>query len=289
MIRERTYANLLIGLVLSLVIHAYIVMWGPPFSMPTPALRPPPEVEVQLREWPTPAPASSPLEAVKIEEPPPAVSTPAPAAKPVLPPNTQALQDAVRIALTPVRPERVEVQLPERLPALPTLDSPHDPIWLAEGVRDSLQYEQYEPRLADVAALPELPAPERQRAETKALPPLPTLTPPARRESAPPRPATITLPSPQVTSLIKGPASERQVIFQPPPPSVTVESESEIELRFWILPNGAVGRVVPVKKSDPRLEALVINYLRHWRFTPLPSDTPQDEQWGIIPFKFRIR
>lgn len=278
MIRERTYANLLIGLVLSLLIHAYIVMWGPPFSMPTATRQPPPEVEVQLREWPTLPPASPPLEAVKIEEPP--------EAKPVLPPNTQALQDAVQTALTPVRPDRVEIPLPEWLPALPTIDSQHDPVRLAEGLRDSLQYE---PRLADVAVLPDLPAPERQHAETKALPPLPTLAPPARRETAPTRPATLTLPSPQVTSLIKGPASERQVIFQPPPPSVTVESESEIELRFWILPNGAVGRVVPVKKSDPRLEALVINYLRHWRFTPLPPDTLQDEQWGIIPFKFRIR
>lgn len=278
MIRERTYANLLIGLVLSLLIHAYIVMWGPPFSMPTATWQPPPEVEVQLREWPALPPASPPLEAVKIEEPP--------AAKPVLPPNTQALQDAVQTALTPVRPDRVEIPLPEWLPALPTIDSQHDPVRLAEGLRDSLQYE---PRLADVAVLPDLPAPERQHAETKVLPPLPTLAPPARRETAPTRPATLTLPSPQVTSLIKGPASERQVIFQPPPPSVTVESESEIELRFWILPNGAVGRVVPVKKSDPRLEALVINYLRHWRFTPLPPDTLQDEQWGIIPFKFRIR
>jgi TonB family protein len=254
------------------------VMWGPPFSMPTPTLRPPPEVEVQLREWPTLPPASPSLEAVKMEEPP--------AAKPVLPPNTQALQDAVQTALTPVRPDRVEIQLPERLPALPPMDSQHDAVRLAEGLRDSLRDE---PRLADVAVLPDLPAPERQRAETNALPPLPALAPPARRESAPNRPATIALPSPQVTSFIKGPASERQVIFQPPPPSVTVESESEIELRFWILPNGAVGRVVPVKKSDPRLEALVINYLRHWRFTPLPPDTLQDEQWGIIPFKFRIR
>jgi TonB family protein len=277
-IRERTYANLLIGLVLSLLIHAYIVMWGPPFSMPTATRQPPPEVEVQLREWPTLPPASPPLEAGKIEEPP--------AAKPVLPPNTQALQDAVQTALTPVRPDRVEIPLPEWLPALPTIDSQHDPVRLAEELRDSLQYE---PRLADVAVLPDLPAPERQHAETTALPPLPTLAPPARRETAPTRPATLTLPSPQVTSLIKGPASERQVIFQPPPPSVTVESESEIELRFWILPNGAVGRVVPVKKSDPRLEALVITYLRHWRFTPLPPDTLQDEQWGIIPFKFRIR
>jgi TonB family protein len=278
-IRERTYTNLLIGLVLSLLIHAYIVMWGPPFSMPTPTLRPPPEVEVQLREWPTLPPASPSLEGVKIEAPP--------AAKPVLPPpNTQALQDAVQTALTPVRPDRVEIQLPERLPALPPMDSQHDAVRLAEGLRDSLRDE---PRLADVAVLPDLPAPERQRAETNALPPLPALAPPARRESASTRPATIALPSPQVTSLIKGPAAERQVIFQPPPPSVTVESESEIELRFWILPNGAVGRVVPVKKSDPRLETLVINYLRHWRFTPLPPDTLQDEQWGIIPFKFRIR
>jgi Gram-negative bacterial TonB protein C-terminal len=285
-IRERTYANLLIGLVLSVLLHAYILMWGPPFSMPTPALRPPPEVEVQLREWPMPAPASPSVEAMKLDEPPPAVSTPAPAAKPVLPPNTQALQDAVQGALTPTRPDRVDVQLPERLPALPTMNAQHDPIRLAEGLRDSIQYE---PRLADVAALPELPAPERQRPETRVLPPLPTLAPPGRRETAPTRPATITIPSPQPTSPITGPASERQVIFQPPPPRVTVESESEIELRFWILPNGAVGRVVPMKKSDPRLEALVINYLRHWRFTPLPSDALQDEQWGIIPFKFRIR
>src|SRR5262245_24500201 len=100
MIRERTYANLLVGLVLSLLIHAYIVMWGPPFSTPTTTRRPPPEVEVQLREWPTLPPASPPLEAVKIEEPP--------AAKPALPPNAQALQDAVQTALTPVHPDRAD-------------------------------------------------------------------------------------------------------------------------------------------------------------------------------------
>ena len=81
------------------------------------------------------------------------------------------------------------------------MDAQHDPIRLAEGLRDSIQYE---PRLADVAALPDLPAPERQRAETRALPPLPTLAPPARRETAPTRPATITMPSPQLTSSLRG-------------------------------------------------------------------------------------
>jgi Gram-negative bacterial TonB protein C-terminal len=285
-IRERTFANLAIGLVLSLLIHAVIVMWGPPFSMPTLDLRPPAEVEVQLHEWPAPPLTPPSVPSVRIEEPPPAASTPVPPAKPSLPPNTQALQDAVQTALTPVRTDRVEIQLPERLAPLPTLDSQNDPVRLAEALRDSLRHE---PRLADSAVLPALPAPERKLAEAKDLPPLPTLALPTRRETAPTRPATITLPSPYAASSIRGPAAERQVIFQPPPPNVTVESESEIELRFWILPNGAVARVVPVKKADPRLEALAINYMRHWRFTPLPSDAPQDEQWGIIPFKFRIR
>lgn len=289
MIRERTSVNLLIGLVLSSLIHGYVMLWGPRLSMRTSTLRPPPEVEVQLREWPTPGPVPPSPEAVKMEEPPPTVPTHVPAAKTALPPNTQALQDAVQSAQTPARPQRMEVHLPEQMPALPTPDTAHDAIRLAEGLRESLRVEPNPPRLADVATLPELPAPEGQRAEARDLPPLPSLAPPARREAGSPRPAAIALPSPQLTSLIKGPASERQVLFQPPPPSVTVESESEIELRFWILPNGAVGRVVPVKKSDPRLEALVIGYLRGWRFTPLPPDTPQDEQWGTIPFKFRIR
>jgi TonB family protein len=285
-IRERTLQNLVIGFVLSLLIHAYIVTWGPPISMPRPDLRPSTAVEVQLREWPAPLPTPPSTESLKIEEPAAAVPTPVPPAKPILPPNTQALQEAVQTMLTPVRTDRVEVRLPERLPLLPTLDSQTDPIRMAEALKDALHHE---PRLADSPALPDLPAPERKLAEVKDLPPLPALERPVRRETAPTRPATMTFPSPHITSPIKGPAAERQVIFQPPAPSVTVDSESEIELRFWILPNGAVGRVVPVKKSDPRLEAIAMNYLRHWRFNPLPSDSLQDEQWGVIPFKFRIR
>jgi TonB family protein len=99
----------------------------------------------------------------------------------------------------------------------------------------------------------------------------------------------MTLPATDPTLQIKGPAADREVIFQPPPPTATVEAETDIELRFWILPNGSVSRVVPLKKSDPRLEALATNYLRRWRFNALPPGVEPDEQWGIIPFKFRIR
>ncbi len=285
---ERAFPNLVIGLVLSVLIHVTILLWRLPLSMPASDLRLPTEVEVQLREWPTPASTPPSRESTTIAEPSPTAPAPAPPPNPALPPNTQALQEAVQTALTQVPTDRVEVALPEQRPSLPALDAQPDPIYLAEALRDSLQQE---PRLGDSAALPDLPAPERKLTEVKALPALPTFEPPVRHPIAPARTATVTVPSVHPTSpiSIRGPASERQVISQPPPPSVAVESESEIELRFWILPNGAVGRVIPMKKSDPRLEAVAINYLRHWRFTPLPSDALQDEQWGVIPFKFRIR
>ena len=286
MTHERTVSNLVIGLGFSLLVHVVILLWRLPFSMPVADLRLPTEVEVQLREWPAPASTPAPMEAATATEPPPVVPPPTPPPRPALPPNTKALQEAAQTAFTEVPTDRVEIALPEQLPALPTQTVPADPIYLAEAPRDALQHE---PRLGDSAALPDLPAPERKLTEVQALPALPTLAPPARRPTAPVRTATGTVPAAHPSASIKGPASERQVLSQPPPPSVTVESESEIELRFWILPNGAVGRVIPVKKSDPRLEALAINYLRQWRFTPLPSEALQDEQWGVIPFKFRIR
>jgi periplasmic protein TonB len=283
-IHERTASNLVIGLVLSLLIHATFLLWRfPSFTSPS-GLQLPTEVEVQLREWPAPPSQPTSLESAPLAEPSPTLPTPPP--KPALPPNTQALQEAVQAGFTPVPTDRLEVALPEQLPTLPAQGVQPDPIYLAAAPQDALQHE---PRLSDSVALPDLPVPERQSAEVKALPALPTLEPAVRRPTAPARTATVTVPSAPPGVSIKGPASERQVLSQPPPPQVTVESESEIELRFWILPNGAVGRVIPVKKSDPRLEALAINYLRHWRFNPLPSDAIQDEQWGVIPFRFRMR
>jgi hypothetical protein len=286
MIRERTSLNLAVGLILSLLLHAYVVLWGPPISLPTFVPPSSTEVEVQLREWPAPPVATAPTEAIRIEEPPPPAPAPAQPAKPSLPPDTQALQEAVQADLSQVQPERVEVRLPEALLPLPTPDSELDPVRLPPTPWEPLQTAL---RTTDSPALPSLPVPERARVEPRDSPALPKLERQARRQTAPERLATTASPTPGPASAIVGPAAERRVIFQPPLPKATVESESELELRFWILPNGAVGRVVPVKKADPRLEALAINYLRNWRFNPLPSDAPQDEQWGIIPFKFRIR
>ena len=56
--------------------------------------------------------------------------------------------------------------------------------------------------------------------------------------------------------------------------------EAEIEMTLWVLPNGIVDRVIPSVKGDAELERIAIQYLKQWRFVPLPKDQPQVEQWG---------
>jgi TonB family protein len=88
---------------------------------------------------------------------------------------------------------------------------------------------------------------------------------------------------------IKGPLASRKIMERPNPPQVKVKVEAEIELTLWVLPSGAVDRVVPSVKGDTELERIAIQYLKQWRFAPLPKDKPQVEQWGNIPIKFRLQ
>ncbi len=88
---------------------------------------------------------------------------------------------------------------------------------------------------------------------------------------------------------IKGPLVSRKISESPSPPQVKVKVEAEIELTLWVLPNGTVDRVVPSVKGDTELERIAIQYLKKWRFAPLPKDQPQVEQWGTIPIKFKLQ
>ena len=88
---------------------------------------------------------------------------------------------------------------------------------------------------------------------------------------------------------IKGPLSTRKILERPNPPVVKVKVEAEVELALYVLPNGMVDRVIPTVKGDAELERVAIQYLRQWRFAPLPKDQPQVEQWGTIPIKFRLQ
>jgi TonB family protein len=86
---------------------------------------------------------------------------------------------------------------------------------------------------------------------------------------------------------IRGPVSKRrQVVYKPSLPK-TARAEGEIELKFWVLPDGTVGRIVPLKRGDPFLEEEAIRYLKKWKFNPL--DKTQGEEWGIIPIRFVLK
>jgi TonB family protein len=88
---------------------------------------------------------------------------------------------------------------------------------------------------------------------------------------------------------IKGPLAVRKILERPNLPSAKVKVEAEIELTFWVLPNGIVDRAIPSVKGDTELEQIAIQYLKQWRFAPLPKDQPQVEEWGMIPIKFKLQ
>jgi len=88
---------------------------------------------------------------------------------------------------------------------------------------------------------------------------------------------------------IKGPLAARKILERPSLPQIKVRVETEIELTFWVLPSGIVDRAIPSVKGDAELERLGIQYLKQWRFAPLPKDQPQVEEWGMIPIKFKLQ
>jgi TonB family protein len=88
---------------------------------------------------------------------------------------------------------------------------------------------------------------------------------------------------------IKGPLAARKILERPSLPQIKVRVETEIELTFWVLPSGIVDRAIPSVKGDAELERLAIQYLKQWRFAPLPKEEPPLEEWGMIPIKFRLQ
>lgn len=92
-----------------------------------------------------------------------------------------------------------------------------------------------------------------------------------------------------IKSQIQGPAGSREIIYQPPPPKVNINVEGEVVLQFWIRPDGSVGRVIPRQKVDIQLEQAAISYIQKWRFAPLPENVAQEEQWGTISIKYKLR
>lgn len=68
-----------------------------------------------------------------------------------------------------------------------------------------------------------------------------------------------------------------------------VSKEIDVKLKFSILSDGTVGKILPLIKADTRLELAAINSLRQWRFEPLTESEQSKEQFAVIIFPFRLK
>lgn len=78
---------------------------------------------------------------------------------------------------------------------------------------------------------------------------------------------------------------DRSPMVQPLPEN-TEDVEAVITVRFEVSPEGSIGRIIPLRKMNPELEREVMQTLKSWRFSRLPSGVPQEAQWGTITFRF---
>lgn len=82
---------------------------------------------------------------------------------------------------------------------------------------------------------------------------------------------------------IKGPAASRRITSLPPPLESKLFVEGECLIKFWIFPDGTVGKAIPLAQGDKQAVVAAIDRIKRFRFAPLPKDVPQVEQWGVIP------
>jgi hypothetical protein len=88
---------------------------------------------------------------------------------------------------------------------------------------------------------------------------------------------------------IRGPAAGRKVSYLPPPLPSKPLVDGDCLLKFWIFPDGTVGKIVPLGKGDTQAAAVAIDQIKRFRFEPLPKGVPQVEQWGVVPAKSVLR
>lgn len=89
---------------------------------------------------------------------------------------------------------------------------------------------------------------------------------------------------------LAGPIAEsRTIVFQPEIPRVSLNQATDVKLKFWVHPDGTVGRVEPVIIGDLSLVKAAEIYMKSWRFNTLSPDVPQNEQWGTITIRFTLQ
>lgn len=91
---------------------------------------------------------------------------------------------------------------------------------------------------------------------------------------------------------LAGPIANRQILNKilPKYPSWCLNQgiSGVVKIRIWVEASGQVreGTLIEVSSGYPDLDQAVIKALRSWKFAPLPSNVVQENQWGVITFKF---
>ncbi len=111
-----------------------------------------------------------------------------------------------------------------------------------------------------------------------------------KEEERSPSDVTETAKALQASNEIEGPIRGRAVVHRPRPPQITnVHIDVELKLKFWVLPDGTIGEVIPIKRGNTELEQIAIAYLKKWKFEALPDGADQRQIWGTIPIKFSVQ
>ena len=71
-------------------------------------------------------------------------------------------------------------------------------------------------------------------------------------------------------------------------PVYAEQRNAVISVRITVDPQGRIVRRIPLIKGSPALERAVMDALLRWRFNPLPPNAPQENQTGVITFRFRL-
>jgi TonB family protein len=94
--------------------------------------------------------------------------------------------------------------------------------------------------------------------------------------------------------MVAGPISQREiskkVIPRYPRWALDRRVSGTVVVRIWVQPNGQVKGAPTVESSSgyPDLDQVVVDALRAWEFAALGSGVKNEDQWGVITFRFTL-
>jgi len=80
---------------------------------------------------------------------------------------------------------------------------------------------------------------------------------------------------------------DRTMVYNELPDYQSGQRNVTIRVQITVDPRGNVVRVFPLMRGDPDLERAVTSALQRWRFDRLPANAPQENQSGVVTFRYR--